>query len=85
MIWALVLYGLALLLGLAAYALSALVPAAEHAAAATRERWVPGLGPGWLLRMDGTAEYRPRWWGATASAPSGGRMPEYGRPGGEPW
>lgn len=62
MIYALYLYGLAVLLGLIAAALSALPrpPAGRHHLSSTPERWAPSLGPGWVLHMDGTAEFRPR-------------------------
>lgn len=60
MTWALFLYGLAILLGLVAAALSALPPRpARHRVPETPERWAPSLGPGWVLHMDGQAEYVP--------------------------
>lgn len=63
MIYALYLYGLAILLGLAASALSALQPqpgGRHRFPGATPEPWAASLGPGWRLRMNGDAEYVPR-------------------------
>lgn len=58
--WAYFLWGLALLLGVVAAALFALPPkGTRYRVPEAPSPWAPDLGPGWVLHMDGQAEYVP--------------------------